>query len=539
MSKQKLVIISCAIILFIGSIIEIIPPYILRFVVDYGLAQSNYGLIVILCLLSIFIYILASGLNYLSSYLINLASERIIYNIKSDVIRNILFLPLNFFAKNEKGYIVARIGEVNNIKFLISASNIKLISSSIQFIIVSIILFNINFNLTLMLYIFLPIYFLICKYIMKYTRKASIEYMEKSSKNAGKLQEIISGLQTIRIFNTEKLEKNKIDKLNKELVKLSIKQSVVSTTGIEGILIINSILSILILMFSCKNIINGTMTLGVYITYSSLFPRVTVPIQLIATNAITVQPGLIAVKRLEDLFGHFTSTTEEERIELKYTSGTIEVENLSFTYDNDTNVLDNLSLKIKSGDWIEIKGENGSGKTTFIKLITGLYSGYKGKIFIDEIDLEQLDKSSYRSRLGIVSQDVFLFNGTVRDNIFYGAEKDDKKQIHIDEFEYIFNKFPEGLNTIVGENGQLLSGGQKQLVAVARVLLKNPDVLIFDEATSNLDIHIKKLFSSICEKYFRGKTCIFISHDEGFLFKTDRVINLSHKTNTNKERINE
>lgn len=281
-------------------------------------------------------------------------------------------------------------------------------------------------------------------------------------------------------------------------------------------------------MLSGKYIINGTMSLGTYITFSTLFPRVIAPIQLIATNAITIQPGLIAVTRLVDLFGQFIIKENRDRITLDKLDGNIIINNLKFKYEGELNyVLDNFSLKIDSGEWVELRGENGSGKTTLIKLISGLYDGYEGSIIIDGHNLENLDKHTYLNKLGMVSQDVFLFNGTIKDNIFYGIEDMSNTCFEIEEFDQIFRLFPAGLSTVVGENGQLLSGGQKQLIAVARVLLKKPDILIFDEATANMDIDTKTFIFNICNKYFRNKTSIFITHEQASLFHADRAINLS------------
>ena len=366
--------------------------------------------------------------------------------------------------------------------------------------------------------------------------------MEEVSTANVTIQHILSGIEQVKISNKENAESQRINNLNEKISKLSIKQGVLLNFTSESIMLICNIISVLVLLISAIYISKDTMTMGDYFAFSGYLPKLLAPVQTLASSLIVIQPGIASLKRLVHYFSE--SVEEESNLpKLDISNGEIIFDKLSFKYNEDEKVvINNLSLKIKGKSKVLIKGKNGSGKTTLLKLVMGLYSDYKGRIYIDGKDIKKYQKASIRDQISIVSQNVFLFSGTVKENIIYSVndftDYDLVEALNDSGLSEAFKTNLLNLESNVCEYGMLLSGGQRQMIAIARAILKKSKILIFDEATSNLDsIKTNKLYELVHKK-FNDSTCIIVSHDIIDEIQFDQIINLDKENRDEKTNDN-
>lgn len=520
------------------SLVSSIGPYIMKLIVDVGIPQKKVNYILMLSIVAVIVYVAYSVGNFFLSYIFTLLSEKINLDIKKEIYNKLMYYPLSFYGGKEKGYILSRTNEINAIKPLFSSTTCKLGLSIIEFIVASFFLFSINVGFTLGIYLFLPVYFFLIKIMMKKTKEIIGKNMEEAAATNGTIHQILSGIEQVKISNKENIESRRINNLNERITRLSIKQGILLNFTSESIMLICNIISVLVLLVSAIYISNDNMTMGDYFAFSGYLPKLLAPVQTLASSLIGIQPAIASLKRLVQ---YFSKDVEEESDlpNLDMTKGEIVFDKLSFRYnENDKKVIDNLSLKIQGKSKVLIKGRNGSGKTTLLKLIMGLYSSYTGQIYIDGKDIKKYQKASIRDQISIVSQNVFLFSGTVKENILYSVNSftdyDLVEALNDSGLSDTFKRNSLNLESNVGENGILLSGGQKQMIAIARAILKKSKILIFDEATSNLDsVKTNKLYEIIHEK-FKESTCIIVSHDVIDEFQFDQIIDLDKENRDEK-----
>ena len=541
MKRHKGKIIISLVLSIVISLVSSLGPYIMKLIVDVGIPEGRIEYILILSSMAVAVYFLYSMGNFLLSYIFTLLSETVNLDIKKEIYNKLMYYPLSFFGNKEKGYILARTNEINSIKPLFSSTTCKLGLSIIEFVIASVFLFSINTSFTICIYLFLPIYFLLIKMMMNKTRYIVGKNMEEVATANGTIQQVLSGIEQVKISNKEKTESQKINNLNERISKLSTKQSVLLNLTSESIMLICNIISVLVLVISAIHISKNNMTMGDYFAFSGYLPKLLAPVQALASSLISIQPAIASLKRLVQYFSEKIEV-ENDLPYLNISNGQIVFENMSFKYEEDSKMIINkLSVKIPGKSKVLIKGRNGSGKTTLLKLIMGLYTNYTGYIYIDNKDIKNYRKASIRNQISIVSQNIFLFSGTVKENILYSVDNfTDYELVEALKDSGLAEAFRKGqlnLESNVGENGMLLSGGQRQMIAIARAIMKKSKILIFDEATSNLDSKkTDDLYKMIHEK-FKESTCIIVSHDYIDGIRFDKIINLDKETSYEKSTI--
>ncbi|RRJ64095.1 ABC transporter ATP-binding protein [Paenibacillus oralis] len=520
------------ILMVVLSILSVVPPYLLKVIVDDGIIARNVEILIYCSLAVAGFYLVYAVLNYISSYKFTVMSEFIVLDIKKDLFRRIMTFPLAFFTRQEKGYILARVNEVNAMKSLFSSTTFKFILSIGEFVLAAVILFQLNVKLTLISFLFLPVYYILIKRMMGQINSIIKKTMEESARASGTIQQVINGITEIKLFNKEKDEGNKIDAINEKLTKLTVRQGIVINFTTEAVNLIGSMMTIAVLMLSGIYIIQDNMTIGTYFAFSGYLPKLLTPVQTLSMSFMGLQPGWNALRRVGSFFQKYQTGKEDTgKIEVHSLKGHIEIHSLTFRHeDMNEDLFKNINLIIKPGDKVLIRGRNGSGKSTLLKLLLGIYEHYEGEIRVDGYDLRQLNKATLRERAGIVSQDIFLFNGTIKDNVLYSihdvCDDDVAAALKISGLNEMCKSLPMGIYTNVGENGSLLSGGQKQMIAIARAVIKKPDLYIFDEATTNLDQTSKAMITRMVEQELVGKTCIFVSHENSADISFNRYIDL-------------
>ena len=532
--------IGASILLLLLSILAIFPAMITKVIIDAGFINRNFNIIIKLSILLGFLYIGKSILNYFTNKLFINIGQNLCLQLKSDVFSRLLRFPLDFFSDKDSGYIKSRISEVDKIIYLFTPQTFKIFLSIFEFLIVLVILFRLNINVTITMCIPLPIFYIISQSSMKQYKSKSNHLIEHTATYSGKINESLQGIEEIKTLSTEKHEEQKINTYNKKLVRLSVSQSNTLNLVTELISILTSLITVLALIICGYEVVNGRLSVGGVTAITMYVGKLYAPIMMLSTASITLQPSIISLQRINKLF-YSKREGEEKNKKLRSITyiDSINFQNLYFKYLNREDVvLNNLSFEMKKNDVFIIKGANGAGKTTMIKLILKLYENYEGNILINNQSIKDIDDQSLKNNISIVSQKIFLFNDSIKNNILYGInsdviEEDFKHVLQIVGLYDFINKLPMHEDTIIGERGVVLSGGQIQKIAIARAILKNSDVCIYDEASSHIDSLGKELLKNIIKHNKKNKITIIIDHSNYYDDISTKIINLS-KNNTVK-----
>ena len=480
------------------------------------------GLYMIMLLFSCALYFFTYSQHH---YLMN----RYIFDIKTDIFKKIHKCTASFMSNISTGEIItilqAYSGECMNfiIRNVFHTSN-----HIIMVLCVTAFIFVIDFYIGVLVAMFIPI--LIALNII-FGRKART-YGEKQRDEYGTyiswLYEILSGVKNLRMLGAKKKVNFDFLRKHKNLFDINIKTGLLMLNAENIIALSNLLLQLSIYTLIGYKAISGEIKISVVIIIISFFEIINAKIKILSESYLNAQDRISYIQRIYD-FMH--SPTEDEWLgskELKITDGNIAINNLSFSYDNSPQVLSALNLSIRAGERIAVTGESGCGKTTLAYMLTGFYQPSEGYIEIDGQKLSDCTLNSIRRNIGIIQQDVLIFDGTIKDNIILGNTRATNEEViaacrYAELAEYI-DTLPNGINTAIGRGGIELSGGQKQRVAIARIFLKNPKIIIFDEATSSLDKETENQIVNTWETVFENRTCIFITHRRDLINYCNRSV---------------
>ncbi len=525
--KRLLVEICIASILY--TLMGLAGAFYFKYLIDTILAD---GLVKTLHIISTGIIILTLFkifMNAFRRHLLLYLSQKIDMSLILTYYQHVLELPMSFFDSRKVGEILSRLSDASKIRAAISGATITVMIDTLMVIVGGIVLYIQSSTLFWVASIVIPFYVIALWSFNKPFRRIHRKEMEQSAELQSYLVESISGMETIKAFNGE-------DEANLETESRFIKfiKSIFKATWMRNLqssiqVTLTSISGTVILWVGGLQVISGDITLGQLIVFNALLAYYYNPIQ----NLISLQPQLqeayVASDRLGEILDlEIEKINKQNTIKKDKLRGKFEVRNLDFRYGTREDVLKNINLIIEPGQKVALVGESGSGKTTLAKLLLKYYLPEKGEILIDDYNIKDISYGSLRNRIGYVPQDVFLFSGTVRENIAFGMNNvsmeeivDTAKKSKAHEF---INKLPLRYETIVGERGSNLSGGQKQRIAIARAILKDPDILILDEATSNLDTATERAIHHTIEYVSQGITTIIIAHRLSTILSCDKII---------------
>ncbi|MGF7050719.1 ABC-type bacteriocin/lantibiotic exporter with double-glycine peptidase domain [Paenibacillus sp. DS2015] len=513
--KFKTLIVAIILLSLLSSGINLIMPYITKQVFDYGIVPGEITTIVNFCLLLIGLYFFKFIISYYSNILHTKSSVLFTMSIKKDLYSHLLRLPMSYFDKNKKGYILSRIDETDSLSILFSSAIIDFFASLITAIGALIFILNKSWILGVVSLVFLPLFYFLSRISLKRIHSSSKELYEVTATTKGKLQESIEGIQELKQLNNEQSTFEDLTKRINKITKETINRGKFAAIGTQGVSFLMNFSQILIILIIGILIVKKKLSIGDYMALTQYVLMLYAPVQLLSTFSMTIQPSIVALQRI---VGIFKLDTEVNRSGHNINNiETIEFKNISFNYDGSKDqTLKNINFTLKKGDKVAFEGINGSGKSTIVKLLLGLYTNYEGEININGININKINIKTLRDRIGIVSQNIILFSGTLMDNI--KMANPEITNAKLEELLKIFNdKIFDDIDpysTTIGEKGNNLSGGQKQKIAVLRAIAKDPDVLIFDEATSNMDISSQSLLKDAINSIFKSKTCILISHEK-------------------------
>ena len=484
----------------------------------------NYMVVAVLLL-----FLLKGIFGFFQSYLMSDIGQRVIRDIKSQLYAKIQSLSLNYFTHKRGGELMSRItNDVKIVENAVSYGSTDLIYQSLQVVIFATVIFFIYFKMALIVFVFLPlISFPIIK-VGKALRKLSKRSQEKIADTNSLLYETIMGARIVKAFNMEEYEVNKFNQVNADYYKICMKTTKRTLLLNPSTEFLGVVAGVLVFFWGGHEVIAGRLSFGVFgLFLGSLLSLIRPFKKLSQVNALN-QQGMAASERIHEVLE--TEVSVKEPLSAKILSGfkkNVKFNDIWFSYA-DTQILKGINLDIEYGQMLAIVGPSGSGKSTLVDLIPRFYDPQNGAVLIDGVNIREFSLKSLRSQVGIVNQETMLFNDTIRANIAYGkpnasfAEIEEAaRKAHAHDF--ILN-CPRGYDTIIGDRGVMISGGERQRIAIARALLKDAPILILDEATSQLDSTSERIVQEALDSLVSGRTVFVIAHRLSTVRNANRIV---------------
>ncbi|TKH06399.1 ABC transporter ATP-binding protein [Peribacillus simplex] len=518
---------SCAVLI---AVLELVFPLAVNRIIDDLLPTNNWKYIIIACVALLAIYLLSTLLNFIVSYY----GHKLGINIETDLREN-LFSKLQkqsfkFFDNNKTGHLVSRMtNDLMDIGEIAHHGPEDLFIAFMTIFGAFFVMFQINWQLAVIVFTVVPFLIVLSVYFSrKMTRAFKRMFGDIANYNA-RIENNISGIRVVQSFTKEAHEIQLFNFSNSEfrLTKLLAYKIMAWSTSMNFILM--KLVALTVLGCGAWYVIHGKMTYGEFVAFIMLSNIFIAPIKQISSILETLPKGYAGFKRYLELVDMFPDIHDvKDAIEVDSVKGDVVFENVSFGYEADRTILKDITFSVTAGNTIALVGASGGGKTTLCSLLPRFYDIQSGSIKIDGIDIRDYKLTSLRKHIGIVQQDVFLFDGTIRDNIMYGNTEATEAQLNqaIEDAQLndLIEQLPEGLETLIGERGVKLSGGQKQRVSIARIFLKNPPILILDEATSALDTETEKAVQKALERLSINRTTLVIAHRLATIKHADRII---------------
>jgi len=472
---------------------------------------------------------------FFSDYLMNDIAQAVMRDVRSRLFERIQTLSLDYFSRKRTGELVSRItNDVGTIENAISYAVTDIFKQPFLILVFLGISFIVNTKGALFVLLLFPLIGWPMALINKKLRKIAKNTQEKMADINSLLMETISGVRILKAFGTEKYEIQRFRHQNQDIYKLKMKGFLKMNLMGPITEMMGALCGMAILLILGKQVLEGHLSFGVFMLSMISITQVIRPIKRMANVLTIIQQALVANVRIYEVLDTKPTVVEKtEALVLGTFKDKVSIEGASFHYDKESgDVLNDINLTIKKGELVAMVGPTGSGKSTLVNLIPRFYDVTQGRIFFDGVDIKDVSFKSLRGQVGIVTQEAILFNDSVKNNIAYGTFEATMEQIQqaaqmafADKF---IEKMPKGYDTIIGDRGFRLSGGEKQRLTIARAILKNPPILILDEATSQLDSESEKYVQEALDKLMLGRTVIAIAHRLSTIMKADKIVVLEH-----------
>ena len=527
--RKKIVFIGLVLII-LRSLSGLVLPYATKNLIDEIIPSKDMqALTTLLIVVSIAILIQAAT-SFSLTRLLSVEAQHLISLLRAKVQRKLLKLPISFFDNNKSGALVSRVmTDVEGVRNLVGTGLVQLIGGTFTSIISLIILIKINATMTLLVLVPVAIFGFIALKAFGYIRPIFRERGKINAEVTGRLTETLNGVRVIKGFNAEEQENRTFEK-GVERLFLNVKKSLTATalmTSSSTFLL--GLASVGIMGMGGYFIMNDTMTYGDFVSFTLFLGFMIAPIVQMSNIGSQLTEAMAGLDRTEELMQMTEEDNPEVRIKtIDKITGDIVFKDVSFGYDENKEVLHNISFKAPAGSVTALVGSSGSGKSTIAGLAATFLNPSGGEVSLDDTDLSTVNLSSYRSKLGVVLQDDFLYEGTIRENILFAKADASDKQLaeavdgaYVNEFT---DKFEKGLDTIIGERGVKLSGGQRQRISIARALLADPKIIILDEATSNLDTESESYIQKSLQMLMKDRTTFVIAHRLSTIQQADQIL---------------
>jgi len=527
--RKKIVLVGLVLII-IRSLSGMVLPYASKTLMDNIIPSKDVSTLWILIIIVCSSILVQALTSFSLTRLLSVEAQHLIYLLRSQVQRKLLSLPINFFDNNKTGALVSRVmTDVEGVRNLVGTGLVQLIGGSITAIISLVILININALMTVFVLVPVGIFAFIAMKAFVYIRPIFKNRAVINAEVTGRLTEILSGVRVIKGFNAEEQE-NKSFQKGAEKLYLNVKKSLTATALItSSSTLLLGLASAGIMGIGGYFMMDNTMTFGDFISFTLFLGFMIAPIVQMSNIGSQLTEAMAGLDRTQELMEMTIEDNPEVRTNyLKEIKGDIVFNNVSFSYEETKEVLHNISFKAPSGSVTALVGSSGSGKSTIASLAATFLNPTKGSVTLDGIDLSEVNLSSFRTHLGVVLQDDFLYAGTIRENILFPRPNATEEEVinaakgaYVNEFT---DKFVDGLDTVIGERGIKLSGGQKQRISIARALLADPKIIILDEATSNLDTESETFIQKSLNTLMKDRTTLVIAHRLSTIQQADKIL---------------
>lgn len=475
-------------------------------------------------------YIIASILNWAQGYILNGLVMRVVYNLRQDIERKLNRLPLSYFDTRQRGDLMSRVtNDVDNIQTALQQAFSQLVQSALTVLGITAMMFIVSWQLALIALIALPLSAIIAGVIGSRSQKLFTAQWKNTGSLNGHIEESFSGLELVRVFGRDKEMLAEFDERNEKLYKAAFGAQFVSGMIMPAMTFVSYLSYVLIAVVGGLRVASGQMTLGdatAFIQYSREFSQ---PLGQIAGMANQLQSGVASAERTFELLDADEQDPETVTDHLpEHTDGHVEFENVSFSYDPEKPLIEELSFSAQPGHTVAIVGPTGAGKTTLVNLVMRFYELTGGRILLDGVDITALSRAELRSQVGMVLQDAWLFEGTIRENIRYGRlDATDDEVIEAAEATMVdrfVRQLPDGYDTVLDADGGSVSAGERQLITIARAFIAKPKLLILDEATSSVDTRTELLVQHAMAALRSDRTSFVIAHRLSTIRDADTIL---------------
>ncbi|WP_417873427.1 ABC transporter ATP-binding protein [Xanthomarina gelatinilytica] len=527
--RRNLVFIGL-ILIVLSRLSSLVLPWKSKALLDEVIPNKDYDLLYQLLLIVGIAILVQAVTSFLLTKILSVQAQYLISELRAQVQKKVLSLPIGFFDNTKSGELVSRImTDVEGVRNLIGTGLVQMVGGSLTAVISLILLINISWSMTLFVLVPVAIFGYIALKAFGYIRPIFRTRGVINAQVTGRLTETLAGVRVIKAFNAEAQE-NKTFEVGVERLFQNVKKSLTATAFMtSSSTFLLGIASTGIMGIGGYKIMTGDLTVGDFLSFTLLLGFMIAPIVQMSNIGSQLTEALAGLDRTEELMNMTAEEDLEHRtVTLDKINGDLEFHEVSFEYEEGKEVLHNISFQAPSGSVVALVGSSGSGKSTIAGLAATFLNPKSGKVTIDQQDLSKVNLSSYRQHLGVVLQDEFLFEGTIRENILFPRPHATEEELqhavkaaYVNEFT---DRFENGLDTLIGERGVKLSGGQRQRLAIARAILADPKIIILDEATSNLDTESEGLIQKSLSELTKDRTTIVIAHRLSTIKKADQIL---------------
>lgn len=527
-------LIGAMIITSLTAATEAFSVSLLKPIFDKGFIDHNSHVLFVLCAQIVGLYFIKGWFYFAQTMILTHISARTVQAIQQRVYSHLISLDMGFFSKTTSGQMLSRIlNDCNSITNIAINFITNIFKDLITFIAMFSLMLYYSWKMCLVIFIFFPVGAIAISVIMKKTKRIAKQATQEASDFISQLNESLQSIKIVQSYCMEKFETKRMKGRLTNLFNLqmkSVKTTTMTTPIIESL---SGLIMAGIIIFGGWQIANGYLTTGGFITFLGAWVSVYKPLKSLLGFRVQLQTALVSAERVYEIIDTKPSIKDsDDAIELKNVVGDIEIKNVSFEYEAGKPIIKNLNITIPHGKTIALVGASGGGKTTIVNLIPRFFEPTSGEILIDGVNIKKYTQSSLRKNTSLVSQDIILFDDTIRNNIAYGKGENDFDTVSDEEifeasksanaYDFIMN-MSEGYNTKIGEKGVRLSGGQKQRISIARAIIKNAPILLLDEATSALDTESEHEVQTALDNLMKNKTTIVIAHRLSTIKNADKI----------------
>ena len=528
--KFKTRFIWALIVSVILASVSVYRPIFTQHIVDTDIIKLKQMDVLVKDIYILIILVIAETFfNFLLVFLSNFIAQNVIRDIRERLYHKLIYFKTSFFDKTAIGNLVTRaVGDVETIATVYTDGFLMVFGDVLKVVFVLVAMFQVNVQLSYIGLAILPIMLVITRFFQKKLKKAFGDERAWTSTQNSFVQERLSGMSLIQVFNRQEAEFKKFDQININLKAALLKTVFYFSLFFPVVELISSVFIGLILFMAGFNALQGhNATPGAILAFIQFINMLIRPLRQIADRFNNIQRGLVGAERVLGIMDEDNAMPNNGTIKKDHIEGKIEFRNVHFSYDEKQEVLKGVNFKVNSGETVAIVGATGAGKSTIIQLMTRFYDINSGKILLDDVELRDYELFNLRNKIGVVLQDVFLFHGSIYENLTLGEDiplekiKEIASEIEVDDF---IEKLPGGYDFVVSERGSSISLGQRQLLSFLRAYLSNPKILILDEATSSIDPESEKLIQKATEKITKNRTSIIIAHRLSTIVNADKIL---------------